>query len=116
MHHHDVVDAFDYGSSAKWAYDPPKLQAALAEMELATEVRMDLESDAWIFGRGTGDMKAGAAVQCILLEEYSEKADFQGNILLLSVPDEENLSEGIRGSLSLLTDLKAAFNCFYYLK
>ena len=113
MHHHDVVDAFDYGSLAKWAYDPPKLQAALAGMELTPEARLDLESDAWIFGRGTGDMKAGAAAQCVLLEEYSAKSDFKGNILLLSVPDEENLSEGMRGSLSLLTDLKAAYNLDY---
>jgi arginine utilization protein RocB len=113
MHHHDVVDAFDYGSLAKWAYDPPNLQTALAGMELAPEVRMDLESDEWIFGRGTGDMKAGAAIQCILLEEYSEISDFKGNILLLSVPDEENLSAGMRGSLSLLSDLKAAFNLDY---
>ena len=113
MHHHDVVDAFDYGALAKWAYDPPKLQAALAGMELTPETRLDLESDAWIFGRGTGDMKAGAAAQCVLLEEYSAKSDFKGNILLLSVPDEENLSEGMRGSLSLLTDLKARYNLDY---
>ncbi len=113
MHHHDVVDAFDYGSLVKWAYDPPKLQSALAGMELAQEARIDLESDEWIFGRGTGDMKAGAAIQCVLLEEYSEKADFKGNLLLLSVPDEENLSEGMRGSLSLLAELKTAFNLDY---
>ena len=115
MHHHDVVDAFDYGSLAKWAYDPPKLQAALAGMELAPEARKDLEGDAWIFGRGTGDMKAGAAIQCVLLEEYSEKQGFKGNILLLSVPDEENLSEGMRASLGLLADLKAAYNLDYKL-
>ena len=113
MHHHDVVDAFDYGSLAKLAYDPPNLQAALAGMELIPEIRMDLESDEWIFGRGTGDMKAGAAIQCVLLEEYSQISNFKGNILLLSVPDEENLSEGMRGSLSLLNDLKAAFNLDY---
>jgi arginine utilization protein RocB len=113
MHHHDVVDAFDYGSLAKWAYDPPKLQSALAGMELTQEARIDLESDEWIFGRGTGDMKAGAAIQSVLLEEYSAKTEFKGNILLLSVPDEENLSEGMRGSLSLLADLKAAFNLDY---
>ena len=51
MHHHDVVDAFDYGSLAKWAYDPPKLQAALAGMELTSEAREDLEGDAWILDR-----------------------------------------------------------------
>ena len=115
MHHHDVVDAFDYGSLAKWAYDPPELQTALAGLELAPEARLDLESDKWIFGRGTGDMKAGAAIQCVLLDDYSKKPDFKGNILLLSVPDEENLSEGMRGSLGLLTDLKAAFNLDYKL-
>jgi len=113
MHHHDVVDAFDYGNLAKWAYDPPKLQAALARMELAPEARLDLESDQWIFGRGTGDMKAGAAIQSVLLAEYSKKADFKGNIVLLSVPDEENLSEGMRGSLPLLDDLKTACNLNY---
>ncbi len=113
MHHHDVVDAFDYGSLEKWAYDPLKLQSALAGMELTQEARFDLESDQWIFGRGTGDMKAGAAIQCVVLEDYSEKADFKGNILLLSVPDEENLSEGMRGSLGLLAELKTAFNLDY---
>ena len=115
MHHHDVVDAFDYGSLAKWAYDPPRLQAALAGMELTAAARRDLGGNKWIFGRGTGDMKAGAAIQCVLLEEYSEKADFKGNILLLSVPDEENLSEGMRGSLGLLSHLIAAFNLNYKL-
>jgi arginine utilization protein RocB len=115
MHHHDVVDSFDYGSLAKWAYDPPKLQAALADMELTSEAHKDLEGDAWVFGRGTGDMKAGAAIQCVLLEEYSEKVDFEGNILLISVPGEESLSEGMRGSLGLLADLKTAFNLDYQL-
>jgi arginine utilization protein RocB len=109
MHHHDVVDAFDYGSLAKWAYDPSRLEPALAGMELTREARMDLAGGEWIFGRGTGDMKAGAAIQFVMLEEYCEKTDFTGNILLLSVPDEENLSEGMRGSLSLLADLKDRF-------
>lgn len=113
MHHHDVVDAFDYGSLEKWAYDPPKLHGALAAMELAPEIRSDLASGEWIFGRGTGDMKAGAAMQLTLLQEYSEKANFKGNILLLSVPDEENLSEGMRGSLPLLTELRDRFRLDY---
>ena len=78
MHHHDVVDAFDYGGLAKWAYDPPNLQAALAGMELAPEARMDLEGDEWIFGRGTGDMKAGAAIQCASAGGIFRKVGFQG--------------------------------------
>jgi arginine utilization protein RocB len=113
LHHHDVVDAFDYGSLAKQAYDPPVLQGRLLEMALSEEVRQDLESGQWLFGRGTGDMKGGAAIQLVLLEEYAARPDFKGNILLLSVPDEESLSEGMRGSLQLLVDLKARFKLNY---
>jgi arginine utilization protein RocB len=113
MHHHDVVDAFDYGSLEKWAYDPPKLQTALGEVALSQEVRRDLESGNWIFGRGTGDMKAGAAIQLVMLAEYAVRPDFKGNILLLSVPDEESLSVGMRGSLGLLIDLRTRFKLNY---
>ena len=113
MHHHDVVDAFDYGSLQKWAYDPPRLQKLLQEMALSPEARQDLASGRWLFGRGTGDMKGGAAIQLVLLEEYAARPDFKGNILLLSVPDEESLSAGMRGSLRLLTDLKTRFKLDY---
>ena len=113
LHHHDVVDAFDYGRLEKWAYDPPSLDRALQEMALFGEVQQDLASGQWLFGRGTGDMKGGAAIQLILLQEYAARADFKGNILLLSVPDEESLSAGMRGSLQLLVDLKARFNLDY---
>jgi arginine utilization protein RocB len=47
------------------------------------------------------------------LEEYAQRPDFKGNILLLSVPDEESLSVGMRGSLRLLIDLKARFKLNY---
>ncbi len=113
MHHHDVVDAFDYGGLEKWAYDPLKLESALSKVALSQEVRRDLASGQWLFGRGTGDMKGGAAIQFALLEEYAERPDFKGNILLLSVPDEESLSVGMRGSLRLLIDLKAGFKLNY---
>ena len=113
MHHHDVVDAFDYGGLEQWAYDPSNLESALNEVALSQEVRRDLASGQWLFGRGTGDMKGGAAIQFTLLEEFAERPDFKGNILLLSVPDEESLSVGMRGSLRLLIDLKARFKLNY---
>jgi arginine utilization protein RocB len=113
MHHHDVVDSFDYGSLAKCAYDPPVLQSSLQDVALSAEARADLESGRWLFGRGTGDMKGGAAIQLVLLAERAARPDFRGNILLLSVPDEESLSEGMRGSLRLLTDLKTRFKLDY---
>ena len=113
MHHHDVVDAFDYGNLEELAYEPVRLEMALKGVELSAEVRGELESGDWLFGRGTGDMKGGAAIQLVLLEEYAARQNFNGNLLLLSVPDEESLSEGMRGSLKLLTELKEKFNLNY---
>ena len=75
MHHHDVVDAFDYGSLEKWAYDPAKLEAALKDVALSQEVQRDLASGQWLFGRGTGDMKGGAAIQLALLEDINAIAE-----------------------------------------
>ena len=113
MHHHDAVDAFDYGRLKQWAYDPLELQALLNDVALSREVSCDLASGQWLFGRGTGDMKGGAAIQLVLLADYAAKPDFNGNILLLSVPDEESLSVGMRSSLKLLIDLKARFRLNY---
>jgi arginine utilization protein RocB len=113
MHHHDVVDSFDYGKLEKWAYDPINLERALKDVALSPEVSRELSNGQWLFGRGTGDMKGGAAIQLALLEEYAARPDLKGNILLLSVPDEESLSVGMRGSLSLLTELKERFKLSY---
>ncbi|UCD82158.1 MAG: M20/M25/M40 family metallo-hydrolase, partial [Desulfobacterales bacterium] len=113
MHHHDVVDAFDYGNLEHCAYEPSKLENALKDVALSGEVRQDLEGGQWLFGRGTGDMKGGAAIQLALLEEYAARQDLRGNILLLSVPDEESLSAGMRGSIRLLLELKTRFRLNY---
>ena len=113
MHHHDVVDAFDYGSLEELAYDPKRLVTALKDVELSPEVRRELESGDWLFGRGTGDMKGGAAIQLALLQEYADRQNLNGNLLLLSVPDEESLSVGMRGSLGLLSELKERFDLKY---
>ncbi|HSQ33781.1 MAG TPA: M20/M25/M40 family metallo-hydrolase, partial [Peptostreptococcaceae bacterium] len=56
--------------------------------------RNDLLSGEWLFGRGIMDMKTGLAMQMSLLEYYSKKEDFKGNLMLLAVPDEETNSEG----------------------
>lgn len=108
IHHHDIVDALDYGSLESLAHDPVHLPEALKNRTLSKEARADLESGQWLFGRGTADMKAGAAVQIKLLEQLSaEKVDY--NILLLSVADEETLSAGMRQALYLIEELKARY-------
>ncbi|NBI08207.1 M20/M25/M40 family metallo-hydrolase [Senegalia massiliensis] len=115
LHHHDVVDSLDYGKFKKYAYSPKELKKQYKTLEFSQEIKEDLNSNKWYFGRGTADMKAGAAIQLEILKHYSEKINFNGNILLLSVPDEENLSIGMRKSIGLLNKLKDKFNLKYEL-
>lgn len=115
LNHHDVVNADDYGLLSSYAYNPEILMTRLKKIKLPQEARDDLGSGKWIFGRGTADMKAGIAIQLALLEQYSKVAHFKGNILLLSVPDEESLSRGMIASLSLLNDLKEKHSLNYEL-
>ncbi|MBN2899705.1 MAG: M20/M25/M40 family metallo-hydrolase [Clostridia bacterium] len=113
MHHHDVVDSFDYGNLIGFSNKPEQLKEKLKELSLDEAIERDLEGDEWIFGRGSCDMKAGAAIQMYLLQRYSEMEEFNGNVMLLSVPDEESISIGMRKSVGLLVDLKKKFNLNY---
>ncbi|WP_425446631.1 M20/M25/M40 family metallo-hydrolase [Dethiothermospora halolimnae] len=115
LHHHDAVDIDDYGILEKYALNPSKLQENLEEVGISDDIKKDLKSEEWIFGRGTADMKAGAAIQLYLLEKYSEIKDLVGNILLISVPDEETFSSGMRKGIDLLEDIKNKHNLDYLL-
>jgi len=115
LHHFDVVEIQDYGLFKPLAFDPLELEKAFAQKPelLTAEARQDLLSGEYIFGRGTADMKGGGAIQMAILDEFSQKADFEGNLLLLAVPDEENLSVGMRGAVVLMSDLKTRFDLDY---
>ncbi|MDR1136660.1 MAG: M20/M25/M40 family metallo-hydrolase [Clostridiales Family XIII bacterium] len=111
LHHYDVVDTDDYRNLRDLATEPDALASAFREERISVddETARDLESGEWIFGRGTADMKGGAAIQAALLERYAEAADagkLQGNLLLIGVPDEENISAGGRAAPALLKKLK----------
>lgn len=115
LNHHDVVDSLDYGSLQSLAYKPDQLKAALKKQNLPKEIKNDLDSEEWLFGRGTADMKGGLAIQLKLMETFSQKQDFKGNLLFLSVPDEENLSLGMRQGTNLLEKLSIEYNLNYRL-
>jgi len=115
LHHHDVVDSFDYGVIKELAYNPDALAESIRNADINMDTLRDLEAGGWIFGRGTADMKAAAAIHMVLLSEYCNNKDFNGNILFLSVPDEESLSLGARESAKLLQDIRRKYSLEYLL-
>lgn len=117
IHHYDTVDTLDFGKYEPYAYDPIRLTEKLKEgnIPLPQDAKIDLESENWLFGRGCADMKGGAAIELSLIDKYSKMKDLKGNLLLIAVPDEENLSAGMRSAAYLLAELKEKFNLRYSL-
>ena len=113
LNHHDVVDSNDYQNLKDYAYRPDLLEEMLKNVELTNEVNDDLISGEWIFARGAADMKAGIAIQLSLIEQFSKKQNMNGNILFVSVADEESLSLGMRLSAGLLEKIKNKFDLEY---
>lgn len=117
IHHTDTVDVDDYGKYKKFAYEPYELEKLYKtdNVEMDEKAKEDLYSGEWLFGRGASDMKGGASITFSLFEEYSENKEFNGNILILGVPDEENLSAGMRSAITLLKELKDKYELEYVL-
>ncbi len=113
MNHYDVVGIDDYGSIRDYAFDIERLPEKIREISISSETLEDLNSGQWIFGRGAADMKGGMAIQLAYLEKFSEMKEREGNILFISVPDEESYSAGMRGAVKLLSELKKEFNLEY---
>lgn len=121
IHHMDVVDVDAFGDAQALAYRPDGMKPLFQEgaIPVNDDVRADLQGDTWIFGRGTCDMKGGAAIQLTLLEEWTQKA-MEGNIpegslLVIGVPDEETGSAGMRAAASLFAELEEQFGLQYIL-
>lgn len=114
LSHFDVVDVKDYGDLTHLAFRPDLLTKELKarSSQLPKASRKDLESDEWLFGRGTMDMKAGLTVQLAMLER-AMSGEFKGNILLVTVPDEEVNSAGILSAVPVLNELKKRFGLTY---
>ncbi|MCF8568554.1 M20/M25/M40 family metallo-hydrolase [Alicyclobacillus tolerans] len=103
--HYDVVDVPDYGVWQDFAFHAEELTTAFytRKHDLPPEVQSDLETGDWLFGRGTMDMKCGLVLHMSMVEQAANGA-FDGNILLLTVPDEEVNSLGMRAVVPQLLE------------
>lgn len=114
LSHFDVVDVHDYGEWKHLAFRPDVLTAEMykRKREMSHDVQHDLENGEWLFGRGTMDMKAGIALHMSMIERACEGA-YDGNLLLLSVPDEERHSTGMIEAVDVLSDMAQKFGLQY---
>ena len=105
MGHYDVVDISNYGKYKKHAFSPNKLKKDfLKDNTLGEDAKKDLESNNWIWGRGTADMKMGLYTMLKVLRKCIEdKVSY--SILYLAVPSEESTSAGMRCAGSIIKEL-----------
>jgi len=117
IHHSDVVNVENYNEYKDYAFNSEKLSEAfaLSSNALDAESVEDFQSGKWLFGRGTADMKGGGAIQLSLIKKRAEDKDRVGNIVVIAVPDEENLSAGMRHGVKILRRLKKEYNLEYKL-
>lgn len=110
LSHLDTVGVEEYGSFKKLAFNPVEYTEYLKNnhsISLSQEALEDLKSGDFLFGRGIMDMKYGIAAGIEVLYQIEEIIDnFEGNILLVSVPDEEANSAGMLAAVETLLSMK----------
>lgn len=114
--HFDTVNTEEYGDLEMISTKTEELTNAFIERieEFSLDVQNDLKSGEYLFGRGSMDMKMGLAMHMRIIEKASiEKWPI--NILLLTVPDEEVNSAGMRDAVSTLVKLRKEYSLNYKL-
>ena len=113
--HTDTVGISDYGNLAEYATKPEELLEKLKGVtSLSQEVKDDVASGKYMFGRGLFDMKSGDANVMAIMEEVSKDIEnFEGNIIFSAVCDEEGNSKGMITFVPELIRLKKEFGYEY---
>jgi arginine utilization protein RocB len=105
--HFDVVPIDDYGTLAPLAWFPEQLAPQMIEQLRATGSNAlalnDLESGAFLPGRGLLDMKSGLAAGIAAMERHAADPNRRGHMVLIATPDEEDRSVGMRAASVALT-------------
>jgi arginine utilization protein RocB len=111
--HYDTVTIQDYGQLMGLACQPAALREALLVRlqgdSTATALRAyaDLQSGAFLPGRGLLDMKGGLAAGLAAIASIVSAGSFDGNLLFIAVPDEESNSAGARAAAACLGSIAA---------
>lgn len=104
--HYDTVGIEDYGSFQSEATNPEALKKIFQQYSnyLSEEAVEDLNNDTYLFGRGIMDMKAGLMLHLSLIE-LATVEQWDINLVLITVPDEEVNSSGMRKAVLKLAEL-----------
>lgn len=112
--HIDTVQVDDYGSIKEYAFDCDALPEKIKALTDDPDVLADIESGEWMFGRGSSDMKSGDAVNMVLMRYFTEHLDkFDGNLVFMANPVEENQHTGVIDALDVLDEFKDKYGITY---
>lgn len=104
--HLDTVPYEDYGSLKEKALACDDLPAAFSALSLPEDMKKDLASGEWLFGRGTCDMKSGDAILMVLLKYLAaRRKQMEGNALFLFTCDEEAENNGMMAAVPVISDI-----------
>lgn len=109
--HFDTVQIEEYGSFIPIATMPEELTNAFKvdPSMLNESAKKDLASGDYLFGRGVMDMKIGLALHMQMIERAIAE-EWPINLLLVTVPDEEVNSAGMRQAVKLIAELQEKEN------
>lgn len=115
MGHIDTVEVNDFGHLKEFAFDPDRLIAEMKKLDnLDEDVKRDLDSGDYMFGRGALDMKSGVAGHIALLRYFAQHRDeLDGNLAFIAECDEEDGSRGIISGLKVLNEWKEKHDLDY---
>ncbi len=114
--HFDTVHTEEFGALGDLAFKPRELTKRFYEIvdTLPENARVDVLSENYLFGRGTMDMKMGLVLHLHILELACTE-NWPINLILLTVPDEEVNSSGMRAAVTGLVAIREKFNIEYAL-
>ncbi|AXH98223.1 M20/M25/M40 family metallo-hydrolase [Sporosarcina sp. PTS2304] len=112
--HIDTVAVEDFGALKEHAFSPDELENFFCTYDNDPELQAEAQSGDWMFGRGSVDMKSGAAVHIANILYFSEhREQLEGNVLLLCNGDEESEHRGMVGALNELNRIQHEYGIHF---